>query len=263
MMNPHSADSAVGGRLREAREAAGYSLADVSTRLKMPVRIVQALEAGDWDLIGAAVFVRGHLRSYARLLGVEFDEAAVAGSLPPAAEPPLVTRVHVPRYRYVAENLARRAVYVVMTLALAVPVWLATRSHFDGAPLAVEPLDLPPGALPAPATPSSPTPMIASMAPLPSRQAEAPARAPLVLEFSGDSWVQVFGVDGDVLYRGLQHAGERRELVPGEVSQVVVGNTAAARLQRDGGVIDLAPYTRANVARFTLSSDGSPAPIAP
>jgi cytoskeleton protein RodZ len=52
-----------GQRLRAAREAAGLSLHDVAGRLKMPVRIIEALEAEDWARIGAPVFVRGQLRS--------------------------------------------------------------------------------------------------------------------------------------------------------------------------------------------------------
>ena len=46
-----------GRRLREAREAAGLSLADVGARLKMPVRVVESLEREDWSRLGAPVFV--------------------------------------------------------------------------------------------------------------------------------------------------------------------------------------------------------------
>jgi cytoskeleton protein RodZ len=40
----------------------------------------------------------------------------------------------------------------------------------------------------------------------------------------------------------------------------VIGNATAARVQRDGRVVDLAPYSHSNVARFTVSSDGSLVP---
>src|SRR5690606_39323578 len=57
-----------GERLRKAREAAGLDVAEVARRLKMPVRVVQSLENEDWEGLDAPVFVRGQLRSYARLL---------------------------------------------------------------------------------------------------------------------------------------------------------------------------------------------------
>ena len=90
-----------GEALRSAREQSGLSLQDVSQRLKMPVRVLQALEAGQWDQSGGAVFVRGQLRSYGRLLKLDVEpflaqsEAVVA---PPAV---LVSHSHTPRLQYV------------------------------------------------------------------------------------------------------------------------------------------------------------------
>jgi cytoskeleton protein RodZ len=43
---------------------------------------------------------------------------------------------------------------------------------------------------------------------------------------------------------------------------VVLGNAAAVEVRTRGKTRDLAPYMRANVARFTVSSDGSLAPAA-
>src|SRR3546814_2235439 len=78
MMPPNQslADSehACGQRLRAAREAAGLSVAEVASRLKTPSRFIEALEAEEWDRIGAPVFVRGQLRSYSRLLGLRSEE---------------------------------------------------------------------------------------------------------------------------------------------------------------------------------------------
>ena len=76
-----------GERLRKAREAAGLDVAEVARRLKMPVRVVQSLENEDWEGLDAPVFVRGQLRSYARLLGLEIDEALPAASSALPIEP--------------------------------------------------------------------------------------------------------------------------------------------------------------------------------
>jgi cytoskeleton protein RodZ len=98
---------------------------------------------------------------------------------------------------------------------------------------------------------------VASLAALPPR--EAPA---LVLEFDGDSWAQVVAPDGQVLEQALLHAGERRAYAAGEVAGVVLGTADAVHVSSRGREADLAPYLRANVARFTVSSDGSLAPAA-
>ncbi|KRA74416.1 hypothetical protein ASD78_13125 [Lysobacter sp. Root667] len=254
-----------GARLKSARERAGLSHADVSARLKMPTRVVQALEDDDLARIGAPVFVRGQLRSYARLLGVdlepELDRVAVAQVAPSE----LVSHTHTPRYRRVFEQATRRAIYIVLTAAIAVPVWLATRPHLDSN-LAVQSLDVP--AMPVatdaapttePAVAAQRTPLIASMAPLPAAPA---AQTALSLNFSGDSWVQVYAADGSTLEQGLLGAGERRSYGAGQVARVVLGNSSAVEVLQAGKPVDLAPFSRANVARFTLSSDGSLAPVA-
>ena len=119
-----------GARLRDARTAAGLGRHEVAARLRMPLHVVEALEEGRWEVIGAGVFVRGQLRSYARLVGVDIEPFLVAGAAP--AEPVrLVSHEHTPRYQRWMESAGRRAVYVVITAAIAVPVWLATRSHLN------------------------------------------------------------------------------------------------------------------------------------
>ena len=261
MTNPQAADSAVGERLKKAREAAGYSLADVSARLRMPVRVLETLESGNWAAIGAPVFVRGQARSYARVLGITLEDQALPSPFTTSQIPSLVSHAHVPRYRHVAESLARRAVYIVLTAALVVPVWLATRGHFDANGPAVAPLDLPViGVAGAPGEAAQPAPMMASIAAIPAQQA---AGGSPTLEFTGESWLQLFDAKGAVLESGLVRAGERRALVDVGAARVVLGNASAVRVVQDGAPVDLAPYSQANVARFTLSSDGSLAPIAP
>lgn len=259
MTHPNAADSAVGQRLKQAREAAGLSLADVSARSRMPSRVLSVLEQGDWDALGAPVFVRGQVRSYARVLGITLDDQALPSPFTTSQIPSLVSRSHVPRYRHVAENIGRRAVYIVLTVALVVPVWLATRGHFEAGGPAIEPLDLPAvGTVSGTPGAAERTPMVASIA---SIGGGADESVGAVLQLTGDSWVQLFAADGSVIERGLLHAGDRRDLAAAGVVRAVVGNVAAVQLKRGDAIIDLAPYSQANVARFTLSSDGSLAPI--
>ena len=257
----HSAGSAAGERLKRAREASGISLADISARTRLPIRVLETLESGEWDKLGPPVFVRGQARGYARVLGICIDNEALPSPFTTTQIPSLVSHAHVPRYRYVAENLARRAVYAILTVALVVPVWLATRSnHGDNGP-AVESLDVAPSQAQIDDTAVAPrTPMVASLAPIASA---AQAAAPLRLEVAGDSWVQLFDSDGKAVEEGMLHAGDTRDVQPSQVARLVLGNASSVQVMLRGQPVDLTPYTRANVARFTLSSDGSLAPSAP
>lgn len=168
------------------------------------------------------------------------------------------------------ESVARRAVYVVITAAIAVPVWVATQSHLDqGSSRATASLDVVPGAIvstkedaaksggtPAVAG-TQPAPYVASLTPLPRNAANG-----LTLRMTGDSWVEIDGPTGASVERGLLKAGEERSFRSGEVGRVVLGNAAAVEVQQAGSTVDMTPYQRANVARFAVSSDGSLAPVA-
>jgi cytoskeleton protein RodZ len=104
---------------------------------------------------------------------------------------------------------------------------------------------------------SEPSAVVASLTALPSRPAVAAA---LSLRFNGDSWVEVTATDGRMLEQSLVRAGEQRSYATGQVGRIVLGNASSVNVQRNGQVQDLTPYLRANVARFTVSSDGSLAP---
>ncbi|KAB2927810.1 MAG: helix-turn-helix domain-containing protein [Dechloromonas sp.] len=61
----------VGQQLAAARQARGLELADISQALKLGVRQVEALESGNWHALPGQTFIRGFVRNYARLVGVD------------------------------------------------------------------------------------------------------------------------------------------------------------------------------------------------
>ncbi len=73
-----SQSSSPGARLAAAREQAGMTLQQAAESLRLDVATLQALEAGRFQALGAAVFVRGHLRHYAELLGLPAGEIDAA-----------------------------------------------------------------------------------------------------------------------------------------------------------------------------------------
>jgi cytoskeleton protein RodZ len=279
-VNAFDTAAGCGARLRQAREAAGLTLEAVGQQLRMPVQVVKSLEEEQWQRLGAPVFVRGQLRSYARLLKVDIGDVLEQAHIGPIVPPQLVSHTHTPRARRIAESLGRRVLYVGITAVLAVPVWFATRGHFDGtantpntASLDVIPAAVPVAGgdtptAPAPATaesakPSAPSaPYLASLTPVP-RPAAAPVAVGggLTLQFNGDSWIDITAPDGTTVEKALLKSGETRSFAPGQVARMVLGNASAVEVQQGGTIVDLSPYQRANVARFTVSSDGSVAPV--
>jgi cytoskeleton protein RodZ len=171
---------------------------------------------------------------------------------------------------------------VITGLAALVYFWPALRTTVDGllprksapaAPTAVVHEVVPTPSQPARAASASaapqPGPAVAQSAPVaaasvpaapaPSAAASASAApAGKTLEFSvtAPSWVQVTARDGKVIFSALLQPGSPQTVqVPAGSAPlaVVVGNAPSTRLTYDGKPVDLAPQTRANVARLTLN----------
>lgn len=260
----HEALAGCGARLRAAREAAGLSIDDVAARLRMPGRVVRSLENEDWSRLGAPVFVRGQVRSYSRLLGLTtapLMDALTVGQVEPTK---LVSRTHIPKAQWWAEQIGRRLVYIVLTLSLAIPVWVATRQHLAGSAEGVAALDAPAD----PAVPAereidrTPRTLVASMAPVatsgqPVIAAPAATGAEIVLRTSGKTWLEVVANDGSTLAKELLPAGAERRYAASQVRRMTIGNASAVALESRGRPVDALANARANVARFEVSSDGS------
>jgi cytoskeleton protein RodZ len=63
----------LGERLRSARKARALSLEQVAESLHLDESVILALENERFEEFGAPVFVRGHLKTYARLVGLPLD----------------------------------------------------------------------------------------------------------------------------------------------------------------------------------------------
>lgn len=64
----------IGQALREARQAAGLTLGEVASRIKVKPVYLQAIEAGEFERLPALPQTLGFTRSYARLLEVDVAE---------------------------------------------------------------------------------------------------------------------------------------------------------------------------------------------
>ncbi len=71
LQSPASPPSSPGAILALHREQAGLSVNDVSAKLKLSRRQIEALESDDYQALPGNTFVRGFVRNYARLLEIE------------------------------------------------------------------------------------------------------------------------------------------------------------------------------------------------
>jgi cytoskeleton protein RodZ len=122
--------AAIGECLRTARERRGLGVVQAAERLHVDAAVIEALEAGRFTALGAPVFVRGHLRRYAELLGEADGPLQMRyAALQEAATPPDLTQTSI-RPAALARTSTPRwpLVAVAVALVLGIVIWWALRS---------------------------------------------------------------------------------------------------------------------------------------
>ena len=66
----------LGARLREKRVEKGYSIEDIAARLKVPPRVLKAIEEGNREALPHTVYIRSFVKSGGALLGIGAEELA-------------------------------------------------------------------------------------------------------------------------------------------------------------------------------------------
>lgn len=129
----------IGTILREARERLGLSVNDVANRIKFAPKQIEWLEDDDYVRLPEAAFVRGFVRSYARL--VELDPVVLLDGLPPShvkAAAVEVKSVDVPMPSALS---ARRYNIVLLATGLIIAVLVAIFERMnDRTPEQAEPV---------------------------------------------------------------------------------------------------------------------------
>jgi cytoskeleton protein RodZ len=272
-----SAPAGYGARLARQRQSAGLSVTDVAASLRLHPNQVRAIEQEDLARLPALAYVRGFIRSYARVLKV--DPAPLLIDLNTKLAPVRESVVDGMATDYAAARAAGRermlpqwaiGIALVVLIALGLVGWQATQQP--------TPAPAPPEALPVAAAPPVPAPVLstdASASPAASEASAAPAdpipapadaaeptvrssvlttgAAPtLVLRFNGASWAEVTDRNGKILLSQLNAAGAEHAL-DGELPlTVVIGDANFASVEVRGAAFSLQPFTRNNVARFVI-----------
>lgn len=143
---PALTDATIGQRLRFAREQRGWTCEDVGSQLKLQARLIKRIEEDDFSGIAHAVYLRGYLTSYARLLDMPqiLAEKVIAER---GVQAPLVSTGRVSRSRYLMDRYSVSATYLILTALVVGPaVWLATHGGLEQNLARTVLLDAPPPA---------------------------------------------------------------------------------------------------------------------
>lgn len=185
----------LGQLLASERERQGLSRADVAQRLHMSTWQVEALEAGDYGRLPKGTFLRGFVRNYTKVLGLNADAAldALSAASPSGPAPGIVVPTqnirfdplgerfsgpHVRAWTFAAATLVAvlAAMYWWSSMRTSPPAQLAGRSESAPAPAPRNLAAVPMQAV-EPVAPPREAPRVEEERPEPAKPMQAPAPA--------------------------------------------------------------------------------------
>ena len=283
---------AVGAELKSAREARGLSVSEVAQQLKFAPRQLEALEQERFDLLPGGTFVRGMVRSYARLLKLPAEPLleSIAGRFAAPDANNLAARYSQP---VPFSDNARRSTFVYLGLSLGVLAlgggvayqWyhehnapkMAAAKRAPAKPAAVaaapkaQPKTIDDNIEPAVMAKLSPPKQLLDKPAAERVSAEklAPVAAPapvakaavakvasaahrLVIRCEEEAWIEVKDANERMLVSSLNPKGAERVVQSRGPLTLVIGNAQHVRITHNDRPVDLAPHTKLAIARFTL-----------
>jgi cytoskeleton protein RodZ len=260
-------------RLRAARETQGISVDDVAHDLHLDREVIVALESADYGVLGAPVFIRGYLRSYARLMGLP-EEDIVAGFVVDEPQPEEFRTLSAQSVVKPGASLANFVLWVLLAIVILAglaylmigdekePAGEVDKGEFIAPPVSPEKAESDLAEVEAESL-SVTEPDVAELAIVVEQPPEPVIAEPLLvkltLSFSEECWVEVSDTQNRLIY-GLEKP-ETSVTVEGEPPfRLFLGNVQAVKLELGGEAFTVPRGARFgnNTARFTINSTDVP-----
>ncbi len=252
-----------GERLAEARRALQIPLVEIAKELHLDEYKVSALERNEFDVLGAPVFAKGHLKKFAQLVNVaEKDVIADYHKLTrTSAPPPLVPTPARPA------QVFSPAPWVVGIVVILVAVtgywWFAASENQPELALTEEITALPEEVIMDEPDEALPDYVDDTVALEPQVVVPDQDAAPVLIDssvlrlsvaYSGDCWTEITDANGRRLFFDMGTAGRTVNLSGEAPFNVLFGNAGNVSLTVNGEAFSIpAENRRGQTARLTIT----------
>lgn len=215
------ADAGIGTKLRDARVGRDLSIEESAWRTRIRPETLRALECEEFEILGHDAFVRSHLLSYARFLGI--DPTDIVGEFERRAEPSPSPIEELNRQERDAKKPPRAKWWIAAAFSGALLAAAAVVGVLGGQ-----------GERPAASSSALPSAPPAVTSPSPDGLVPpAEARVRLAVEVVSDTTMSV-SADGAQVFEGTLEAGTTRTFRARRTLEVVVADAGAVRFTHNG-----------------------------
>ena len=293
----------VGEILHNKRKEIGLSLDEITEKLNLDSYLIELLENNDYEKFKVETYLKGYLRAYAKLLGIDGDRIIkLYKESNPEKEPEILPDVKPKNQKNSGDRSVKLFSYILgLSIALSMLIWyqknimikpdvnenyignieLNKNNEINGVDTSYKiiihsdywqwPIDniseryresgsndqskslknekiqdeLKEDVIQEQALETEESPVYETQ-----QSADT-----VVLDLRGDSWVEVYDREGNRLFLDLARGGKNYIINGNSPFDILLGAANEVSIEFNGSVVNIEPYTRYGIARFTLPAE--------
>ena len=293
----------VGEILHNKRKEIGLSLDEITEKLNLDSYLIELLENNNYEKFKVETYLKGYLRAYAKLLGIDGDRIIkLYKESNPEKEPEILPDVKPKNQKNSGDRSVKLFSYILgLTIALSMLIWyqknimikpdvnenyignieLNKNNEINGVDTSYKiiihsdywqwPIDniseryresgsndqskslknekiqdeLKEDVIQEQALETEESPVYETQ-----QSADT-----VVLDLRGDSWVEVYDREGNRLFLDLARGGKNYIINGNSPFDILLGAANEVSIEFNGSVVNIEPYTRYGIARFTLPAE--------
>jgi len=270
----------VGQILKNHREQANVSIATIAAPLKLSELQIKRLENDEFALLGPITFVKGYIKNYCRELKV--DSAPILAMMPAPPEPTKPANMQSFSRRTEKEASDSRLMffsYLILAIVIgssalwfwqnATPIEEQTSKINVANSIMSERQAAQPSILQQQQQAeindeslleskdsletSTSSEAVTETAPITSNnESQEDASSTIVMNFNGESWVEIYDGEGEKIAFGVKKAGYIMTVSGTPPFSVVLGKHDAVDITLNGEPVDVSAFPKNRLAKFTL-----------
>ena len=299
----NEASETVGEILHNKRKEIGLSLDEITEKLNLDSNLIKLLENNDYEKFKVETYLKGYLRAYAKVLGIDGDRIIkLYKESNPEKEPEILPDVKPKNQKNSGDRSVKLFSYILgLSIALSMLIWyqknimikpdvnenyignieLNKNNEINGVDTSYKiiihsdywqwPIDniseryresvsddqskslknekiqdeLKEDVIQEQALETEESPVYETQQ----------SSDTIVLDLRGDSWVEVYDREGNRLFLDLARGGKNYIINGNSPFDILLGAANEVSIEFNGSVVNIEPYTRYGIARFTLPAE--------
>ena len=297
------ASETVGEILRNKREEIGLSLDEITEKLNLDSNLIELLENNDFEKFKVETYLKGYLRAYSKLLGIDGDRIIkLYKESNPEKEPEILPDVKPKNQKNSNDRSVKLFSYIIgLSIVLSMLIWyqknitikpdannnnignieLNKNNKINGVDTSYKiithsdywqwPIDnIPDRYRDSGENDNSKSVknekikdnikenviqeevLETEESPIYETQQSADT---VVLNLRGDSWIEIYDREGNRLFLDLARSGKNYIINGDSPFDILLGAANEVSVEFNGSLVNIEPYIRYGIARFTLPTE--------